>query len=355
MNQTQLDMNKVQAFAGQTIGILNHSLLAFMISVGHRTGLFDRMATLGPSSSAEVARAAGLDERYVREWLSAMVTGRIVDYDGRRGTYHLPAEHAASLTRVAGPNNLAVLTQFGSVYGSVEDDIVDCFRRGGGVPYERYHRFHDVASELSGTLHDASLIERIVPTAGLVDALNRGVDVLEIGCGKGHTLSLLAKTFRKSRFLGIDLCEEAVLGARSEAQRLGLSNVRFEQQDAAKLDAKSAYDVITAFDAIHDLADPAGVLARIRNALRPGGTFLCVDIAASSNLADNLEHPLATALYSVSTMHCMTVSLAQGGAGLGTMWGQEKALEMLSAAGFANLEVKRVEGDVLNNYYVARV
>ena len=90
-------------------------------------------------------------------------------------------------------------------------------------------------------------------------------------------------------------------------------------------------------------------------ALRPGGTFLCVDIAASSNLADNLEHPLATALYSVSTMHCMTVSLSQGGAGLGTMWGQEKALELLSAAGFANVEVKRVDGDVLNNYYVARV
>src|SRR6185369_1396518 len=129
-----------------------------------------------------------------------------------------------------------------------------------------------------------------------------------------------------------------------------LRNVRSELQDAAKLDAKSAYDVITAFDTIHDQADPAGVLARIRNALRPGGTFLCVDIAASSNLADNLEHPLATALYSVSTMHCMTVSLAQGGAGLGAMWGQEKALEMLSAAGFANVDVKRVDGDVLNNY-----
>jgi SAM-dependent methyltransferase len=355
MSQPQLDMNKVQAFAGQTIGILNHSLLAFMISVGHRTGLFDRMATLGPSSSAEVARAAGLDERYVREWLSAMVTGRIVDYDGRRGTYQLPAEHAACLTRAAGENNLAILTQFSSVYGSVEDDIVECFKRGGGVPYERYHRFHDVASELSGTLHDASLVARIVPTAGLAEALHRGIDVLEIGCGKGHTLNLLAKAFPNSRYLGIDLCEEAVGGGKAEAQRMGLTNVRFELQDAAKLDKKSAYDVITAFDTIHDQADPAGVLARIRNALRPGGTFLCVDIAASSNLADNLEHPLATALYSVSTMHCMTVSLAQGGAGLGTMWGQEKALEMLSAAGFAKVDVKRVEGDVLNNYYVAGV
>ena len=113
------------------------------------------------------------------------------------------------------------------------------------------------------------------------------------------------------------------------------------------------YDFVTAFDTIHDQADPAGVLARVRKAVRPGGTFLCVDIAASSNLADNLEHPFATALYAVSTLHCMTVSLAQGGAGLGTMWGQEKALEMLSAAGFAAVDVKRVEGDLMNNYYIA--
>jgi 2-polyprenyl-3-methyl-5-hydroxy-6-metoxy-1,4-benzoquinol methylase len=354
MSQTQLDANKAQAFAGQTIGMVNHSLLAFMVSIGHRTGLFDRMSTLPPSTAAEIARAAHLDERYVREWLSSMVTGRIVDYDGRRGTFHLPAEHAACLTRAAGPNNLAILTQFGSVYGAIESELVDCFENGGGVPYEHYHGFHDATSELSGSMHDAWLIDRILPTAGVADRLASGIDVIDIGCGKGHTLNLMAKAFPKSRFTGIDICEDAVVGARVEAARLGLRNVAFETRDAAKLEAVANYDLVTAFDTIHDQADPAGVLARIRKAVRSGGTFLCVDIAASSNLADNLEHPFATALYAVSTMHCMTVSLAQGGAGLGTMWGQEKALEMLSAAGFTPVDVKRVEGDFMNNYYVAR-
>ncbi|MET0594166.1 MAG: methyltransferase domain-containing protein [Polyangiaceae bacterium] len=337
------------------MGILNHALLGIMMSIGHRTGLFDRMSALGPSSPAEIAQATELDERYVREWLSAMVTGRIVDYDGRRGTYRLPAEHAASLTRTAGPNNLAIFMQVIAVYSGVEDDILECFKHGGGVPYERFHRFHDVCSEMSGTLHDDALVQRIVPAAGLTERLTRGIDVLEVGCGKGHSLNLLAKAFPASRFRGIDLCEETVAGAREEVKKLGLGNVRFDREDAGKLDIVSAYDAITVFDAIHDQADPEGVLRRIRRALKPGGTLLCADIAASSNLADNLEHPLATALYSVSTLHFMTVSLAQGCAGLGSMCGQEKSLELFATAGFPKVDVKRVEGDLMNNYYVAHV
>lgn len=349
-----MDANKAQAFAGQMMTILNHGLSSLMISIGHRTGLFDRMATLGPSTSAEIASAASLDERYVREWLSSLAAARIIDYDGRRGTFHLPLEHSAWLTRAAGPNNLAILAQGVAEYGSVEGAIIDCFRKGGGVPYEAYHRFHDLAAEMSGVVHDALLVDKIVPLAGVADRLVAGADVLDVGCGKGHAIHLLARAFPASRFVGLDLCEDAVAGARADAARLGLTNVRFERGDAARLEASAAYDFVTAFDTIHDQADPAGVLARIKSALRPGGTFLCVDIAASSNLADNLEHPIAPALYAVSTLHCMTVSLAQGGPGLGSMWGQELALDMISKAGFSNAEVKRVEGDLMNNYYVAR-
>jgi 2-polyprenyl-3-methyl-5-hydroxy-6-metoxy-1,4-benzoquinol methylase len=348
-----LDTNKTQAFAGQMMAILNHGLLGLMISIGHRTQLFDKMATLGPSTPAEIARAASLDERYVREWLSSLATGGVVDYDGRRGTFLLPAEHAACLTRAAGPNNLAVLAQGIAEYGSVESAIVECFAKGGGVPYEGYDRFHELAAEMSGPLHDAILVEKIVPVAGVADRLAAGGDILDVGCGKGHALNLMAKAFPASRFVGIDLCEEAVAAARAEALRLGLTNVRFEQRDAARLEDQAAYDFVTAFDTIHDQADPARVLARIKAALRPRGTFLCVDIAASSNLADNLGHPLATALYAVSTLHCMSVSLAQGGAGLGTMWGQELALEMIAKAGFSSARVERVGGDLMNNYYIA--
>ena len=125
-------------------------------------------------------------------------------------------------------------------------------------------------------------------------------------------------------------------------------------QDAATLDASAKYDLITAFDAIHDQAHPARVLAGIATALRPEGTFLMVDVAASSDVSENIEHPLGPFLYTVSCMHCMTVSLALDGEGLGAVWGEQKAREMLAAAGFTNVDVEQVEGDILNSYYIAR-
>jgi 2-polyprenyl-3-methyl-5-hydroxy-6-metoxy-1,4-benzoquinol methylase len=355
MTRTQtIDATRAQAFAGRMTSLLNDSMLALMVSIGHRTGLFDTLATLPPATSAEIAHAAGLDERYVREWLGAMVTGRIVDFDGARGAYHLPREHAGSLTRAAGPANLGILAQAVGEYGFVEDDVVRCFREGGGVPYTSYRHFHEIQGELSGTVHDAALIDVILPLAGVTDALRRGIDVLDVGCGRGGAVHRMARAFPASLFTGIDIEAEPIADATREAEVLGLRNARFLATDAARLAGPGRYDLITGFDVVHDQADPAAVLAGIRAALRPGGVFLCVDIAASSNLADNMAHPLAPALYAISTMHCMTVSLAQGGAGLGTMWGQELALKMLAEAGFRDVELKRVDGDILNNYYVAR-
>lgn len=339
-----------EVFAGRMVSALNDALLTLLVSVGHRTGLYDTMAAMEPATSEEIARAAGLDERYVREWLAAMVTGRVIEYDGVRRRYALPADHAAALTRGAGPNNLAILAQTVAEYGSVEDDIVRCFREGGGIPYARYRHFHALQAELSGAVHDAALVGTILPLAGVREQLEQGIDVLDVGCGMGGAVHRMARAFPNSLFTGLDLVPEVIEAAKKDAP----PNARFICDDAARLGGPGRYDLITGFDVIHDQARPADVLAGIRAALRPGGTFLCVDIAASSNLADNLDHPLGTALYAVSTFHCMTVSLAQGGAGLGTMWGQELALEMFADAGFRDVEVRRVEGDVLNNYYIAR-
>lgn len=145
-----------------------------------------------------------------------------------------------------------------------------------------------------------------------------------------------------------------VEAARSEARERGISNTRFTVKDAATLDEQERYDLVTAFDAIHDQAEPAVVLKGIHDALRPGGTFMCVDIGASSRLEDNIDHPLGPFLYTISTMHCMTVSLARDGAGLGTMWGEQVATAMLAGAGFDEVKVERLEGDIANVYYVAR-
>ena len=353
---SSLDTTRIQAFAEQALGIVNGGLLSLMMSVGHRTGLFDTLATMPRSTSAQIAAATGLNERYVREWLGAMVTGRIVDYDAEARTYWLPREHAAALTRAAGPDNLAEFAQYVSVLGQVETAIVEVFRKGGGVGYAAFERFHDLMAESSRTTLDATLLTRTLPLVpGLVDRLDAGIDALDVGCGEGVASRMMAERFPRSRFVGLDFAAEAIGTATAEADRAGLTNARFIAGDAAAFAAPSSFDFITAFDAIHDQAAPRGVLRAIREALRPGGVFLMVDIATSSHLERNLENPLAPFLFTVSTMHCMTVSLAQNGEGLGACWGEEKARELLAEAGFASVEVSQIEGDPLNAYYVCRV
>lgn len=340
-------------FAEREMSVLNAGALALMASVGHRVGLFDLMASSPPGTSAQLAAAAGLNERYVREWLAAMTTGGFVDHDRDAMTFALP-ERAAWLTRAAGLNNLAVQAQYIGLMAQVEDKVVECFRHGGGVPYADYPGFTTLMAEDSAVVHDAALVDQILPMVpGLVDRLLDGIDVADVGCGSGHAVNLMAAAFPHSRFTGYDISEAGIAAGQAEAHRRSLSNARFDKRDAATLPGAENFDLITTFDAVHDQAHPDRVLAGIARSLRPGGVFLCVDIAASSTLAENLDHPLGPLLYTISCMHCMTVSLASGGMGLGTMWGEQKALEMLAEAGFTAVEVKHLDGDVFNNYYIA--
>jgi 2-polyprenyl-3-methyl-5-hydroxy-6-metoxy-1,4-benzoquinol methylase len=335
------------------VSCLNGGATALMVSIGHQTGLFDTMAALPPSTSEQIAAAADLNERYVREWLGAMVTSRIVEHDPVADTYVLPPEHAASLTRAAGADNIAVEFQFISLLAEVEQRILECFRNGGGVPYTEFVRFHRVMADGSATVHDQALLEQILPLAPrVVERLESGIDVLDIGCGSGHAVNLMAEAFPRSRFRAYDISEEGIGRGCAEAEQRSLRNVRLTVQDVASMDATAAYDLVTAFDAIHDQAQPARVLENVYRALRPGGAFFMVDIAASSCLDENIEHPLAPFLYTVSCMHCMTVSLAYNGVGLGTVWGEQRARDMLREAGFDSVQVKRIDSDILNNYYV---
>jgi SAM-dependent methyltransferase len=341
-------------FAGRMLAAMNEAALALMMSVGHRTGLFDVMAAMPAATSAEIASRASLDERYVREWLAAMTTGRIVEHDGAAGSYSLPAGHAAWLTRAAGMDNLAAGMQYIGLMALVEDQIVDCFRHGGGVPYSAFPRFQAVMAEDSGAVRDATLIDVTLPLVpGMADRLRQGIEVADVGCGSGHAVNLMAEAFPRSRFTGFDFSGAGIAAARQEARRKGLANARFEERDAARLGEAGQFDFITTFDAVHDQARPDLVLAAIADALRPGGVYLCVDTAASSKLAENLDHPLGTFLYTVSCMHCMTVSLADGGMGLGTMWGEETARAMLTEAGFTAVDTVHLDDDFVNSYIIA--
>jgi SAM-dependent methyltransferase len=355
LTEQTFDDARAEAFAGEMVELLNHGALSLMLSIGHQVGLFDAMATIPPATSQQIAETAGVNERYVREWLGAMVTGHIVEYDSETQTYTLPAEHAGWLTRAAGTDNLATQAQYIPLMAQVEGPIIQAFRNGGGVPYAAYPQFQRLMAEDSRAVLDQTLLDVVLPLVpGLVDRLQKGIAVADIGCGSGHAINLLARAFPRSHFTGYDISDEGIAAGRTEARELGLNNARFEVKDVASLDDEERYDLITAFDAIHDQAKPAQVLAGIHRALRPDGIFLMVDIAASSHLHENMELPLAPFLYTVSCLHCMSVSLAANGAGLGAMWGEQTAKQMLNEAGFIDIDIARVEGDFLNNYYVAR-
>src|SRR5262249_15597611 len=256
-----IDPGKAEAFMGKMAGFLNGASLGFMLSIGHRTCLFDTLAGFPPATAAEISPAAGLNGRYVREWLGAVVTGGIVDYDPAAHTYRLPPEHAGALTRAAGPNNLARIAQQFAIFGSVEGQLVDCFRHGGGVAYAAYPGFHAFVSEVTGPIFDASLIEVTLPLVnGIIDRLKAGIDVADVGCGAGHALNLMARAFPNSRFVGYDFSADGIALAREEAQASRLTNARFEVKDAATLDGTVLFDLITVFDAIHDQVHPARVL-----------------------------------------------------------------------------------------------
>ena len=354
MSQSQFDQTRAETFADRVVETLNGGALALMTSLGHRAGLFDALAEAGAVSSAELAERAGLNERYVREWLGAMTSGGFVELEAE-GRYLLPAEHAASLTRKAGSDNIAVLSQYIGLLGTVEDSILRCFREGGGVPYSEFGRFQEVMAEDSGMSTLPALIDTIVPLLPCsAAAFEAGIEVLDVGCGSGRIINLLAKTFPRSQFVGYDFSSDAIKTAREEARSQALENVSFEERDASQFDEPARYDVITAFDAIHDQAYPRKVLANVARGLKPGGIFLMQDIGACTHHHGNVEHPIGPLLYTVSCMHCMTVSLASGGEGLGAMWGEQKARELLAEAGFGSVEVHRLEHDIQNYYYVCR-
>jgi SAM-dependent methyltransferase len=352
MAEAEFDRAKAKAFTQLMVRHLEGAAVSNMIEVGRRVGLFEVMATLGAVTSAEVAEKTGLSERYVREWLAAMVCGGIVEYAATERTYRLPREHAAGLTGVSS-RNLTGMAEMFPLMNRVIPDVAEAFRTGRGVPYSAYQPdFTGLMDRRSRPRYDELLFSAyLAKPEGLVPRLEAGIRVADVGCGTGYCIAQMARRFPKSTFVGYDISSEGIREARAAAH--GLANASFVVQDVMRLESAAPFELITAFDAIHDQADPAGVLRRVCAALSPGGTFLMLDVWASSELADNVGVPMAPYLYTMSTMHCMSVSLAGGGPGLGTAWGHQVATRMLHEAGFTDVKLfERV--DPANSLYVAR-
>jgi 2-polyprenyl-3-methyl-5-hydroxy-6-metoxy-1,4-benzoquinol methylase len=346
---------EAEAFLEHVCGLLDAGAQTVMLSIGHRAGLFDVLSDMPPSTSHEIAEKAGLAERYVREWLAVMVTGGLVDYYPETGTYHLPTGHAACLTRGASLGNMAVYAQMVALMGASHDRVLDCFRTGEGTRYGDYPCFHTVMAEDSAQTVVAPLFDSILPLVdGLDTRLREGIDVLDAGCGRGLALLAMAEAFPRSRFTGYDLCRDAIDFASSQARERQLSNIHFEVVDLTGFEQVDSYDLVTSFDAVHDQKDPAAVLVRLYRSIKPGGVHLMQDIGGSAHLENNRDFPLASLLYAISCMHCMPVSIGQGGEGLGTMWGWETAEAMLRRSGFVTVERHLLAHDPMNVWFVSR-
>lgn len=348
-----LDPKRVQAFARKLFGFYTSGFITLLVDIGHRTGLFDALAA-GPGTSEQIARRAGCDERYAREWLAGMATAEVVEYDATSARFTLPREHAVCLS---GPSsrNLAPGSQNLTLLARRLDRVAQCFRTGGGVSYAEYQPDFSEAQDASWRrLYDGLLIKGFLPAVpGLVERLRAGIRAGDVGCGTGHAVNLMAREFPRSTFTGYDLSRDAIGRARAEARDMGLANARFEEMDVTHFPAIPPFDLLTSFDAIHDQRDPAAVLARIHQALAPDGVYLMIEPRASSRLEDNIGNPFAPYMYGMSVLHCMTVSLAEGGTGLGTAWGQQLARSMLAEAGFASVEVVDAPGPQ-NNIFICR-
>ena len=351
--ETELDPAAIEAASVHVLQIYGGTMLNFMIDIGHRTGLL-AAAAQGRATSEELAGRAGLTERYVREWLAAMVTGGLVDYDPDTRSYELPPPYAAVLT--AGPLPFASFAALQTHLGKHVHEVARAFREGGGVPYSAYRpEFTDLMDAISRTFFDLALVDGCVQQVpGLTEQLEAGATVADVCCGTGHALVVLGRRFPASTFVGYDLDEGAIARARAEASGASLTNVRFEVADAARLGVTDTYDAVFVFDAIHDQVDPAGVLAAINASLKPGGVLYAKEPTAADNLEDNIGNPFAPVLYGISTLHCMTVSLAHGGAGIGTAFGRQLALRLLAEAGFENVSVAAAPGDPGDAVYIAR-
>ena len=348
-----IDQQAAQEFAGHLFGMFTGAVVTYLVDIGRRTDLFDAAAAAGPATSAELAARAGLEERYVREWLGAMATAEIFEYEASTATYWLPREHALCL-QTAAPESLAGIGMLATMLAEHVPAVTDSFRRGGGVPYEAYApEIHEVLELCWGSIYDQLLVPAYLPLVpGLTERLEAGARVTDVACGTGGALATLASAFPASTFVGYDLDRPGLDRARSEVDQRGLANVTFEHVDAAELTVDHPFDVAFVFNALHDQARPAAVLERIHAALVPGGTFVMDEPRVSSRLEDNIGNPMAPFVYGVSTLHCLTVSLATGGAGLGTAWGEQLAVEMLREAGFGPVTVHDAPGDPANALFV---
>jgi SAM-dependent methyltransferase len=332
-----IDTDRLNAFMGKMVGDLGASLNASLILVGDKLGLYKALAEQGPMNSSELAKATGTAERYVREWLAAQAASGYVEYDPDRKTFSMQPEQALALANEDSPVFLASIGHLVAATFLDEPKITEAFKSGKGVGWNRRSEcLFCGTARFFRTGYKHNLVPEWLPALdGVVEKLERGGKVADIGCGHGVSTRLMAEAFPKSRFVGFDYHEGSIEAARAAAKEAGLSNrVSFDVRPA-KTYPGSDYDLVCFFDCLHDMGDPLGALKHVRETLAPDGTCMLVEPFANDRLEDNLN-PVGRVYYAASTMVCTPASLDQEvGLALGAQAGEARLREIAQQAGFS--------------------
>jgi Methyltransferase domain len=344
---TSLDTAAVEAFAGRVLTDFAGAASTAMTVIGDRLGLYAALTGAGPVPAAELAARTGLHPRLVAEWLGAQTVSGYLRYDPTADTYELPAEHAMALSVVGSPAYVIGAAEVVAGQFATLRHLEGAFRGDGGIDYRAFGQTvaHGI-ERFFRTAYTHQLAQLWFPAVdGLVERLDDGVRVADVGCGHGAATLIMARTWPRSEFVGFDNDAPSVRVARSRVADEG--NIAFHEAEASALDA-GPFQVVTFFDALHDLGDPMAALRRAYELLSPGGIVVAVEPWSTDRLEDSVDNPIARIDYAISTSLCTPTSLAQPGAhGLGTCGGPTRRLRLLTEAGFTAARVAADTGQNL--------
>ena len=350
----QFDQAKFEALQGKVLTDVGGAIGLLMAFIGDQSGVYSALESLGPCTPETLAEKAGVDPRYLVEWLSANAAAGYVNYDEGNETFSISPEQAAIFAHDGEPTCMQGFFQAVVAQYTTHETAVETFKSGAGRPWSEHHPCCFCGTDrFFRPGYVMNLVENWIPALDGVEAkLKAGAKVADIGCGLGSSSILMAQSFPNSTVYGFDFHEPSIETARQNAREAGLTNVHFEVV-AAKEFPGNDYDLVCIFDALHDMGDPVGAASHIKGALTPGGTFMTVEPMAGDKLSDNL-HTLGSVYYGFSTMVCVPTSRAQEvGLQLGAQAGEKRLTEVLNKAGFS--QVRRATETATNMVLEARV
>ena len=349
-----MDREKVWQFIERVTGFAGGFTTIGLLALGDRSGILAVLAAEGPLTITDLARRAEVDERYSREILSGLAVAGVLDYDPIDETFTLPDEHAAVVADDASPYSFSGYLDLLPAMASQIPALAEAVRHGGGVPFEGFGEGAVSGIDRANSPGVRILLTKrwLVAMPDVVEVLEAGGRVADIGCGSGTAAVAMATAYPDSTIVGLDVDRRSIDRAEARKAEAGLVNLTFQVGDAASLEPETGFDLVTAFDVVHDLADPLGTLGGVRRALRPGGVFLMMEPKVAADLQDDIGNERAALVYGMSTMFCLTQSLAVGGAGLGAAWGPKRAEALCRQAGFSGFETLPIDNPFSSFYRV---